>query len=384
MQKREKREISPSRDFYNNILSTMPVQRMPLGPINLNRPLKQELTPWQRSEIQTYRNVGLTNENIAQLTFCSPGTVATTLKLNTLRNDGKTRSRSGRPPALSRRNKRLILRIIRRNSKLTYAQLKIEANVDVHKNTLYRMLKEEGITNWLARKRPLITPEVAAKRLQWAKKHQNWSWEEWSKIIWSDECSLERGKGGRRIWVFRSPYEKYNQEMICPYKKGKDISVMIWGAIHGDGRSDVVIMDRDPDSEKSGYTANSYLTVLNDQLPQTWQPGMTFMQDNASIHTAKKVKKWFEDEGIPVIDWPPYSPDLNPIEHLWAQLKQWINDNHPELNEMGKSEEAYQQLFSAIREGWDAIAHEAIEKLVKGMDDRVNAVLAAGGWYTRF
>jgi DDE superfamily endonuclease len=106
--------------------------------------------------------------------------------------------------------------------------------------------------------------------------------------------------------------------MICFYKKGKDISVMIWDAIHGNGRSDIVIINRDPDLEKSGYTANSYLAVLNDQLPQVWQPGMEFIQDNASIHTAKKVKKWFEDEAISMMDWPPYSPDLNPIKHLWA------------------------------------------------------------------
>ena len=79
--------------------------------------------------------------------------------------------------------------------------------------------------------------------------------------------------------------------MIMPYKKGKDISIMIWGAIYGDGHSDVMIMDRDPDSEKSGYTANSYLTVLRDQLPRIYEPGMTFMQDGVSIHTAKKVKK---------------------------------------------------------------------------------------------
>jgi hypothetical protein len=88
--------------------------------------------------------------------------------------------------------------------------------------------------------------------------------------------------------------------MIQPYRKGKDISVMMWSAIHGNGRSDVVNKERDPDSEKSGYTSNSYLTVLSEQIIRTWQPGTTFMQDNARIHTAEKVKKWFEDEGIPV------------------------------------------------------------------------------------
>jgi hypothetical protein len=49
-------------------------------------------------------------------------------------------------------------------------------------------------------------------------------------------------------------------------------------------------MDRDPDSEKSGYTANSYLIILNDQMPRVWEPDMTFMQDNARIYTAKKIK----------------------------------------------------------------------------------------------
>ena len=172
--------------------------------------------------------------------------------------------------------------------------------------------------------------------------------------------------------------------MIAPYKKGKDISVMIWGAIYGDGHSDIVIMDRDPDSEKSGYTANSYLTVLREQLPRTWQPGMTFMQDNASIHTAAKVKKWLEDESIPLIEWPLYSPDLNSIEYLWAHLKQWIGDHYSELVNMDKSEEDYQRLFQAIREGWEAIGQDAINNLIKSMDTRVNAVLLAEGSYTRF
>jgi transposase len=39
------------------------------------------------------------------------------------------------------------------------------------------------------------------------------------------------------------------------------------------------------------------------------------MQDNASIHTVKTVKDWFQENGVRTIDWPPYSLDLNPIEN---------------------------------------------------------------------
>ena len=40
------------------------------------------------------------------------------------------------------------------------------------------------------------------------------------------------------------------------------------------------------------------------------------MQDNASIHTSRLARDWLQEHGIEVTDWPPYSPDLNPIEHL--------------------------------------------------------------------
>ena len=55
--------------------------------------------------------------------------------------------------------------------------------------------------------------------------------------------------------------------MINTYQKGKDISVIIWGIIYIEGRSDIVLLEHDPDLEKSGYTVNSYFTVLREQMP---------------------------------------------------------------------------------------------------------------------
>ena len=78
--------------------------------------------------------------------------------------------------------------------------------------------------------------------------------------------------------------------MISTYKKGKDISVMIWGAIWIGERLDVVLLERDPDAPHRGYSAISYLDILDEQLPTIYEPGMIFMQDNAPIHTARLIK----------------------------------------------------------------------------------------------
>ena len=176
--------------------------------------------------------------------------------------------------------------------------------------------------------------------------------------------------------------------MVTTYKKGKDISVMVWAAIWWKdgkvGKSELYILERDWESKKHGYSANSYIDVLNDQLPRIWEPGMIFIQDNASIHTAHKTRAWFREMGIPVVDWPPYSPDLNPIEHIWWHLKAKVLELYPHLKDIGTGDEAIEALERALIEAWELIDNTIIESCLESMCRRRDAVIAAKGWYTKY
>lgn len=83
-------------------------------------------------------------------------------------------------------------------------------------------------------------------------------------------------------------------------------------------------------------------------------------------------------------DWPPDSPDLNPIENLWAIVKAEMYRLRPELLAANNTEETLQAVIRAAHEAWHGVEDRIIYNLCVTMPHRVQAVIEADGWYTKY
>jgi hypothetical protein len=143
-------------------------------------------------------------------------------------------------------------------------------------------------------------------------------------------------------------------------------------------------MTRDEAAARRGYTAQSYIQALEEELRDGYRPGEWFMQDNAPIHTAYASREWLEVHGVHTVDWPPYSPDLNPIEHLWWALKKKLHELHPEFDNMRDSPAEWAAFELGLHEAWAAIPDSLIAKLIRSMPRRLDAVRQARGYQTKY
>ncbi len=164
----------------------------------------------------------------------------------------------------------------------------------------------------------ILTARHRAARLAWAQRHLHWTRNNWNKVIFSDESRFTVSHADGRMRVYRRKNERFAQCCIRERDRFGGGSVMVWGGILGNAKTDLVIV-------QGNLNAQRYINLLNTNLLpfiRNHGPGITFQHDNARPHTARITTQFLAQNNVNVLPWPAVSPDLNPIEHIWMNLGQ--------------------------------------------------------------
>lgn len=291
-----------------------------------------------------------------------------------LRRPGQGRKRCTNPI-----DERFLRQSALRNRKTTSTILQNELvaarNRLVSTRTIRRRLNESGLASRRPAKKPLLTREHRIQRLRFARNHQGWTLDDWKMVLFSDETriSLKSPDGRERVW--RRPGERFASCNISPRVPFGGGSVMFWGGICFDGRTELV-----PIRVRS-MNADYYLEhiVVGHVMPFAPFVGPNFllMQDNARPHVARPVIRYLNAVGIPFMEWPANSPDMNPIEHLWDAIKKTIRRRTPPPAN-------HNQLVDAAIQEWENTPQEVIQNLISSMPRRMEAVIRSRGGHTRY
>ncbi|UYV66983.1 K02A2.6-like [Cordylochernes scorpioides] len=195
-------------------------------------------------------------------------------------------------------------------NQLRPAKEKPEAAVRKDPRTISRRLVANGLHSCRPLRRLPLTPPNRRQRLEWCRARSTWM-TEWHRVVFSDESRFCLSSDSRRVRVWRRRGERSNPAAIVERPTVRQRGIMVWGAIAYDSRSPLLRI-------QGTMTAQRYVDdVLRPVTLPYLQgvPNALYQQDNARPHTARISQQALQD--VQMLPWPPYSPDLSPIEHVW-------------------------------------------------------------------
>ena len=153
------------------------------------------------------------------------------------------------------------------------------------------------------------------KRLEFALKCLE-DQENFDHVIFTDECSVHMENHAKLSFQRKWEPPKMKGRAKHPYK------VHVWAGISKRGATNVLIFIGNMDAQF--YTEHILRRTLLPFIHSKFPDGHRFQQDNDPKHTSRLAKEFMEREGINWWKTPPESPDLNPIELLWHELKHFL------------------------------------------------------------
>lgn len=185
-----------------------------------------------------------------------------------------------------------------------------------------------------------------------------------SRTQWVKVVSAQRRKAAKKKLLTRQRKSKYNVT-----------NHMFWAMIGWNYKSAIIWLEFDDGhgGTTSSMNARRYIDhVLSRVQRKLRGRNVVFMQDGARAHTANITKEWLSENNVTVLDdWPANSPDLNPIEELWAEINRLLS-----VRGVPKTK---QELKQMVEDEWNKIPMEKINKYVMSFMSKTAACVRNQG-----
>ncbi|ESK93216.1 hypothetical protein Moror_14629 [Moniliophthora roreri MCA 2997] len=267
------------------------------------------------------------------------------------------------PRKVTERAKQQLIRTAKKNRQMPFEQIGNQTEPHLSASTV-----------------PWLTKAQKNKKLSWACQQKR---TDWSLKVWSDEAYVCQDGAGGRVYVTHRADEELKEDCVVPTFKQSSIRVMVWACIMKDRKGPLIVLEY-PGGRGGGMTAKRYQEqVLEGCLLHFYEEmksergEISFQQDSAPSHTAKSTTQWLRSHNINLFPHPPSSPDVNPIEPLWHKLKHRLCERQHHLKTM-------EGLIAVVKEVWEEIPVDVVNKYVARMDKIVDAIIKARGGHTRF
>ena len=155
------------------------------------------------------------------------------------------KAKMGRPSRVSGQTKRYLIQGIITGKFKTAVEatktLKENLQVELSTSRVKQILNENGLKGVIKKKKPFLSLKHQKARMEFVKKYENWTEDDWRRVIWSDETKINFFGSDGVKWGWKKGNQSYDPRILSPTVKHGGGNIMVWGCFHA---AEVAVLQR--------------------------------------------------------------------------------------------------------------------------------------------